>query len=69
VLIDSDADVVIDVLPDALPASKPWPGALYAAVRLKADTTVRSMQTGLRDAGHRWCALDGREYFVSGQGR
>jgi len=42
VLIDSDADVVIDVLPDALAASKPWPGALYAAVRLKADTTVWS---------------------------
>jgi hypothetical protein len=34
VLVDIGADLVVDVLPDALPASESWTGVLYAASSL-----------------------------------
>ena len=41
VLVDIDADLVLDVLPDALPSSESWKGALYAgSLRCDRDFSI-----------------------------
>ena len=44
VLVDIGADLVVDVLPDALPASESWTGVLYAASSLY-DRALKTFNT------------------------
>jgi hypothetical protein len=42
VLVDIDADLIIDVLPDALPATESWPGVVHARLPIAEESAPTS---------------------------